>query len=577
MEAISRIKVTSALVFFTVISTVTLLLIACNPNKISFTQSDPKFDWFSYEGNDPVYETIELGENQFLNPILAGFYPDPSITRAGDDYYLVHSSFSYYPGIPLFQSKDLVNWEQIGHVMDRPSQLDLDSLGISRGIFAPTIEYHKESETFYVLCTLVDAGGNFLVTTKDPAGDWSDPVWLPEANGIDPSIFFDDDGKAYILHNGPPEPKPLYGGHRTIWMWEYDMETQELVGDKKIVIDGGVDISKEPVWIEAPHLMKIDGKYYISAAEGGTSINHSQVIFRSDNVWGPYEPWNKNPILTQRHLDPEREFPIAYTGHADMVKTQNNEWWAVFLGVRPYEGNYFNTGRETFMLPVKWKEGWPVILEGDKEVPYVVNKPDLPASEPSGFPLNGNFSYTEDFDSTVLDDYWLFLRTPREKWYSLSNKKGHLTIQARSDKLSGMGQPSYVGRRLQHSYATISTSMQYTPNKAGDEAGLVAFQGENYYYFLKVALSEENITVVQLEKRAGDLSETVASEEINFSENNNILLKIRAEATNYHFSYSLNGENWNTLAENMDGTILSTQVAGGFVGTTAGMYAYSNN
>jgi xylan 1,4-beta-xylosidase len=207
------------------------------------------------------------------------FYPDPSIVRAGEDYYMVHSSFSFYPGIPLFHSRDMVNWTQVGHVFDRPSQLNLDGLEISQGIFAPTINYHHG--VFYVLSTGVYAGGNFLVTSTDPLkpGSWSDPVWLPEADGIDPSIFFDDDGKVYILHNGPPPGEPLYDGHRALWMWEYDPDEQKLLGTETIIVDGGVDITKKPIWIEAPHLMKIDGRYILIAAEGGTGPNHSQVVF----------------------------------------------------------------------------------------------------------------------------------------------------------------------------------------------------------------------------------------------------------------------------------------------------------
>ena len=149
-------------------------------------------------------------EGKFTNPILSGFYPDPSICKADNDFYLVNSTFSYFPGIPVFHSKDLVNWEQIGSVMERPGQMNLDSLGVSRGIFAPAISYNDG--TFYVICTLVDAGGNFVVTSDNPAGDWSNPVWIPEINGIDPSLFFDG-SKTYIVYNSiPPNNEPLYQG-----------------------------------------------------------------------------------------------------------------------------------------------------------------------------------------------------------------------------------------------------------------------------------------------------------------------------------------------------------------------------
>ncbi|HEX5871694.1 MAG TPA: family 43 glycosylhydrolase, partial [Longimicrobium sp.] len=171
---------------------------------------EARFEWFEYTGDDPVFRGVQPGAGEYLNPVIAGFYPDPSMVRVGDDYYLVTSSFAYFPGVPIFHSRDLVSWTQIGHVLDRPSQLNLDSAGISRGIFAPVIRHH--AGTFYMITTLVDRGGNFIVTATDPRGPWSDPVFLPQVDGIDPSIFFDDDGKAYVVNNGPPIGTPLYEG-----------------------------------------------------------------------------------------------------------------------------------------------------------------------------------------------------------------------------------------------------------------------------------------------------------------------------------------------------------------------------
>jgi xylan 1,4-beta-xylosidase len=220
---------------------------------------------------------------EFSNPILAGFYPDPSICRVGSDYYLVNSTFSFFPGIPVFHSRDLTSWELVGYVMDRIEQMNLDSLGVSRGIFAPAIRYNKGM--FYVTCTLVDRGGNFIVTSKTPEGPWSNPVWLPEINEIDPSVFFDENGKAYIIYNSiPPDDKPLYDGHRTLRMYEFDIENLKVVGEERILINGGVDITKKPVWIEGPHIFQKDGYYYLIAAEGGTAEQHSEVVFRCKNV-----------------------------------------------------------------------------------------------------------------------------------------------------------------------------------------------------------------------------------------------------------------------------------------------------
>ena len=311
---------------------------------------------------------VALKAQAFTNPILAGYYPDPSICRAGDDFYLVNSSFAFYPGLPLFHSKDLLNWKQIGYALDRPEQLDLEGHGVSRGLFAPSITYHKG--TFYIVCTKVDRVGNFVITAKDPKGPWTNPVSMPEVNGIDPALFFDDN-KAYIVYNSiPPDNKPLHNGHRTIRMREFDATSLKTIGEEKILVNGGTDISKKPVWIEAPHIIKRDGWYYLLCAEGGTGYNHSEVIFRSKSVEGPYISHEKNPILTQRHLDTLRKHPITTTGHADFVEGKDGQWWAVFLGCRPYEGDFYNTGRETFMAPVEWKDGWLQFNLGGDEVKY---------------------------------------------------------------------------------------------------------------------------------------------------------------------------------------------------------------
>lgn len=530
-----------------------------------------KFDWFAYQGRDPVYDTAKVGPDDYTNPILEGFYPDPSILRVGTDYYLVNSSFAYFPGIPVWHSRDLVDWTQIGNAIDRPSQLDFKGLGISRGVFAPAIDYHNG--VYYIVNTCVDCGGNYLVTASDPAGPWSDPVWLP-FDGIDPSLFFDDDGKAYIVNNGPPDGPPLYNGHRAIWLQEFDLATRTLVGPRLVLVNGGTDLSKQPVWIEGPHLFRHDGKYYLTCAEGGTDDQHSEVVFRADTIRGPYVSYPGNPILTQRDLDPARADPITSTGHAQLVETQNGKWWAVFLGTRPYADDDYNTGRETFLLPVHWTEdGWPVILDHGKSVPYVAPRPDLPRGT-AGKPTSGNFALRDDFRETALSPAWLFIRTPKEKWYAL--KHGALDIAARPDSIGSLDQPSFIGRRQQNMFVSVSTAMRYTPSKDGDEAGLVAFQNRDFYYFLGVA-EIAGKTVVALKRRAGeaDGEDGVVVASAPIAKGAPVRLKIDASGGRYDFSYAVRRGAWSVLAKDADGTILSTHEAGGFVGTVIGLYAYS--
>ncbi len=528
-----------------------------------------EFLYWSYEGNDPIYEQYPLEEGEYYTSILPGFYPDPSIVRVEDDYYMVHSTFAYFPGIPIFHSKDLVNWEQIGNVIHRPSQFNPDSIGISRGVFAPTIEYHDG--VFYVLNTFVDAGGNYMVTATNPAGPWSDPIFLDRVGGIDPSIFFDDDGKVYILNNDAPEGEPEYPGHRAVWIREYDIVNNRSISESKVLINGGVDFSTKPIWIEGPHMMKIDGQYYLHSAEGGTSVNHSQVVLKGSHPLGPFTPFPGNPILTQRDIPVDREFPVEYTGHADMVETKFGEWWAIFLGVRPYDGRNFNTGRETFLLPVAWEDGWPIILKPGQEVPLKLKKPNLDEYRTENSLASGNFGYIEEFDDELGLD-WLFVRVPKEKWYQLSN--GRLSVTPRSDSISGLGQPSYVAKRQQHAYAQFQTEMHYTPEHVGDEAGMVAFQNRDHYIFFGLHKTSEPSQKLILRAVRGGEVQSYSAIEYSAQE---IELKMEAEGGRYSFYYrSDHNQDWLLLEGQVDATLLSTEVAGGFVGAVVGPYAYAS-
>lgn len=522
------------------------------------------FDWFEYTGHDRVFgQPLKTGE--YRNPILAGYYPDPSVTRVGDRFYLVNSTFAHYPGIPVFESTDLVNWHQLGHVIDRPSQLSFEGLGTSKGVFAPAIAHHDG--TFYVINTSVDGGGNFYVTAKSAAGPWSDPQWLHEIDGIDPSFFFDADGKAYVVNNGPPEGKPLYDGHRAIWIQEFDVATGKLVGPRRIVVNGGVDISKKPIWIEGPHLYRRGGWYYLMCAEGGTGPGHSEVIFRSKSPWGPYQPFAGNPILTQRDLDPARADPITNSGHADIVEAPDGSWWAVFLASRSYGGTHYNTGRETFLLPVTWKDGWPIILEHGKTIPYVATGPKFMAAAKQA-PLTGNFTWRDEFDRDALDLAWIQIRTPKQQWFDLKTKKGALTIDALPVKLDELTNPSFLARRQQHTSFEASTALD-VPG-AGVAAGLAAFQNEKYWFFLGARRAGDALEVF-LEKDAGHGATVVATTRLAVVPA--LELRITGNAGDYSFSYDADGKGWRALREHEDGTILSTDVAGGFVGAIVGPYA----
>jgi alpha-N-arabinofuranosidase len=539
-----------------------------------------QFDSFSYQGGDPVFDAVPPGVGEFYNPVVAGFYPDPSICRVGDDFYLIHSSFSFFPGIPIFHSRDLVNWTQLGHVLDRPSQLNLDGLSVSSGIYAPAIEHHDG--LFYVITTNVYGIGNFYVTAKDPAGPWSDPITLP-FDGIDPSFFFDDDGRAYVVHNGPPpEKSPLYEGHRAIWLWEFDPAARS-VKNGRIIVDGGSDIRKKPVWVEGPHIYKRGGWYYLSCAEGGTGPDHSQVVFRTRKLSDPFVPAPHNPILTQRDLDADRADPVTALGHADLVETASGEWWAVFLGIRPYEQGKSNIGRETFLLPVTWTNDWPDILEKGRVLPRTHPLPALPASPRPTPPTTGSFAWRDDFDAPRLGLPWLFLRTPRELWWTLSVRPGSLLVEPRPVGLDSVDRknpklnanPSFVARRLQHVDFQAETAIEIQTDTLASDAGLAALQNDTNYLFLGVRIREGHAREVFLERRDKSVAAAgiVARHDLPASARR---LELRVSGTGrlVTAAYRLGEEAaWQVLAADLDGSLLSTQDAGGFVGAVVGLYA----
>jgi xylan 1,4-beta-xylosidase len=523
-----------------------------------------EFDWFEYTGRDESFvQAVPPGH--FRNPILAGFYPDPSITRARDRFYLVSSTFAYFPGIPIFESVDLVHWKQIGNAIHRSSQLPFAGLGVSRGVFAPTIEYH--AGLFYIFNTHVDAGGNYVVTTRDPAGPWSDPTWLPDlVNGIDPSMFVDDDGQAYVLNNGPPEGVPKYEGHRAVWIQAFDRVALRTKGPRKVLVDGGIDISKKPIWIEGPHLFKRDGWYYLNCAEGGTGPQHSQVILRSRSPWGPFEVGPVNPILTQRDLPASRASPVTNAGHADLVQAPDGTWWATFLATRTYDERHYNTGRETFLLPVTWHDGWPLILEHGKAIARVARGPSF-MKEGEQAPLSGNFAWRDDFDTPKLDLAWMQLRA-EQGWFELNRDKGVLAIEPRGG-FDGKRTPAFLARRQQHLTFDASLSMR-VPALPGVAAGLLLFQNETHWFFLGVKRSGE-IPQLVLEKHEGTHRQVIASQSIAPTET--LQLKASGDRRHYTFSFRADASNgWRVLKANEDGSVLSTDVAGGFVGAVLGPY-----
>jgi xylan 1,4-beta-xylosidase len=497
----------------------------------------------------------------FHNPVIAGFYPDPSICRVDKDYYLVTSSFEYFPGLPLFHSRDLVHWQQIGHVLDRPSQLDLDEVRPSGGLYAPTIRYSDGK--FYAINTLVDGktrSGNFIVTAEDPSGPWSEPHWLESAPGIDPSLLFDDDGRVWYCSNRMAL-NSQFEGHTEIYVQELNLDQMQLVGKPAVIWDGAM---RGAVWSEAPHIYKVNGRYYLLTAEGGTAHHHAVVVARSDSVTGPYEGNRGNPILTHRHLG--LDYPTVGTGHADLVQTQRGEWWMVLLAMRPYGGYFYNLGRETFLAPVRWEDGWPIVSPGTGRVEATYPVPDLPVRQWPTRPTRDNFN-----DATLAHE-WNFLRTPREQFWSLTERPGHLTLQLRPQRLSERTSPSFVGRRQQHIHFVAQAAVDFVLQVKHECAGMVLVQNNDYHFRFVVTLEDES-SVIRLIKRSFGKEEILSQQQISPGQ---FYLKVEGHEQDYSFYVATVPGEWRPVAENVDGRILSTPVAGGFVGCYIGLYASSN-
>lgn len=491
----------------------------------------------------------------FTNPVIPGFHPDPSICRVGHDYFLVTSSFDYFPGVPIFHSRDLVSWRQIGHCLTRPSQLPLAGARASGGIFAPTIRHHDG--VFYMVTTNVTAGGNFFVHTRDPFGEWSDPIWLDQG-GIDPSLCFDQ-GRVYLTStyvSGSPVPDEIDPA-----TFSWGVQQSEIDIATGTILDG-----PRPIWggtggkyPEAPHLYRVGDTYYLMIAEGGTEYGHMETIARSGSPWGPWEPCPHNPILTHR----SRQSPIQGLGHADLVQAHDESWWLVCLGFRPH--GYppcYHLGRETFLAPVRWgADGWPTV--GDQgEIRVAMARPQLAPSPWAPPPAR------DDFDTPQLGLAWSFIGNPRPEIWSLAERPGSLRLLAASASLDDGPPMTFVGRRQQHAACEASALLDFAPPGAGEEAGLTVWMNPRHHYDLFVT-SVGGARHACVRRRIGELAAVVASRPIG---DGPVTLTIRADAQRYTFHCGVGDEAPQELAGG-ETRYLSTEVAGGFTGVFLALYA----
>jgi xylan 1,4-beta-xylosidase len=474
----------------------------------------------------------------YNNPIIPGFFSDPSICRVEEDYYLVTSTFEYFPGVPVFHSKDLVNWEQIGHCIERPTQLPK-----SLNIFAATIRYNKG--TFYMITTNIGGEGNFYVTATNPAGPWSDPIVI-KAQGIDPDLFFDEDGKVYVISS-------------TFVVNEIDIKTGNFISDGRKVWNG-----TGGRYAEGPHIYKKDGYYYLMIAEGGTEEAHSETIARSKNIWGPYDSNPANPILAHCNAAGQGN-PIQGVGHADMVQAHDGSWWMVFHGYRSVgDGVHHILGRETCLAPVTWpKNGWPVV-NGNGTVTVDMTCPTLPLK-----PFTPTATRIE-FDNDKLPLEWNYLRYPVAENYSLAARKGHLSLTGSELTIEDHKSPTFVGRRIQNMYFTATTQLEFNPQKANEEAGMTLLNNGAHFDLLIKQSNRKRVMVSRL--RFGMVIHE--SREVPLKPGP-VKLTISCNRSTFTFSYAQGDEPFKEI-EKVNSKFLSSETVGGFTGLYVGLYATGN-
>lgn len=478
---------------------------------------------------------------KYKNPVLKGFYPDPSICAANGKYYMVCSSFQYFPGVPLFESSDLVNWTQIGHVLTRKSQIMLEKINSSGGVFAPTIRFNNGR--FYMVTTNDTTHQNFYVYTDDIYGEWSEPVYVAQ-DGIDPSLYFED-GKTYFMSNGTAD-----NGENGVVQCEINIETGEKLSESRCIWHGSGGR-----FLESPHLYKINGVYYLMAAEGGTEYGHMITYARSSSVWGKFENYPHNPVLTNRNRAP---YIIQGIGHGDLIQDSKGGWHILSLGFRQMDlwMPYHNLGREVFLTPVTFHEdGW--FTAGN----------DGTADET--YEIDGNFEQTEKniytFENTEWDKEWCYLRHPHAENYELYDNRA--VLHGTDITLDETDSPTFIGIRQMDFCAEISCSLKTD----GGEAGITAYMCESEHY--EVCLLKENgRTEAALRLNIGGIKHIQNTLSIDAD---NAVLIIRADRYNYNFFVKTeNGEQY--LGSGV-GKFLTSEVSGGFTGVVLGLYAVGNN
>ncbi len=495
------------------------------------------------------------------NPILSGFNPDPCIVRVNNDYYIVTSSFEWFPGIPIYHSTDLVEWNQIGHVLDRKSQLDMTGVNDADGVYAPSITYHKG--IYYVIFTNVQDGidwsqkgyPNYIVTATNPAGPWSEPIYV-NSLGFDPFLFIDEDGSAYVLirimdHQEGKELSPGIGMHA------YNLDTMKPIGEPQFIYSGWARKSAE-----GPKMLKKDGFYYLFTAEGGTGYKHYEAVARSKNIWGPYE---RAPHIFYSSANAP-DVPVQKSGHGTLFTSSDGEWYTTHLGSRPLniKGNC-SLGRETFIQKVKWnKNGWPELADGST----------IPKMEVT-IPITiKNKAYKQEFDDTFteskLSSRWQTLREPvSDNWLTINPQEGVLSMRGRH-ALGSRFRESLIAQRVTSYQQEFETCVEFNPTNYRHAAGLTCYY--NTRHFFSLALTHDNegkvLKLIEADKKYNELLK------IKLPDNqvNKVYMKMCINGYDLQYSYSFDGIRWNQIDTLLNFGKISDDYANGYTGAMAGLF-----
>ena len=481
------------------------------------------------------------------NPILKGFNPDPSILCVGHDYYIATSTFEWFPGVQIHHSRDLVNWQLIKRPLDRKSQLDMLGAPDSCGVWAPCLTWCDG--VFYLLYTNVRSFDgpwkdtpNFMVTTTDIRGEWSEPIYL-NASGFDPSLFHDDNGRKWLTnmlmdHRGGK----FFGG---IVLQEFDPDAAKLIGPIHHIFEG-----TELGCTEGPHIYKRNGYYYLLTAEGGTEYRHAVTIARSKNITGPYEVHPQNPIITCFD-DPDH--PLQKSGHADLVETANGKWYTSFLVSRPLTRRGRCTlGRESALEQIIWGEdNWPRLAHGGK-----LPRMEVPAPDVAPAPIR-SASERDHFDKSELDINWQSLRVPiTSEWLNLTARPGYMRLTGR-ESLTSLHHQSLIARRVQAHHITAACALEFQPQSFQQMAGLVCYYNSYHYHYLYITVDDQGNRILDIISCDKYQTSEPLAQKIDLPARGPVYLSANFDGARIQFAYGLEEGVWNQAGPTLDGSILS--------------------